>query len=79
MAGNSFYPGKNLGAFSDAGAVTTNDVELADRVRTLRNYGSKKKYYNEVKGFNSRLDELQAAFLQVKLKKLDEWNRAAGL
>ncbi len=73
-AGNSFYPGKNLGAFSDAGAVTTNDAELADRVRTLRNYGSKKKYFNDVKGFNSRLDELQAAFLQVKLKQLDEWN-----
>ena len=72
--GNSFYPGKNLGAFSDAGAVTTNDPQLADRVRTLRNYGSKKKYFNDVKGFNSRLDELQAAFLQVKLKKLDEWN-----
>ncbi len=73
-AGNSFYPGKNLGAFSDAGAVTTNDTQLADRVRTLRNYGSKRKYYNDEKGFNSRLDELQAAFLRVKLKKLDQWN-----
>ena len=73
-AGNSFYPGKNLGAFGDAGAVTTNDAHLADRVRALRNYGSLKKYHNERKGFNSRLDELQAAFLRVKLKKLDEWN-----
>jgi dTDP-4-amino-4,6-dideoxygalactose transaminase len=73
-AGNSFYPGKNLGAFGDAGAVTTNDGTLAEKVRVLRNYGSKKKYYNEVKGYNSRLDELQAAFLRVKLKKMDEWN-----
>ena len=73
-AGNSFYPGKNLGAYGDAGAVTTDDADLADRVRALRNYGSKKKYYNDVKGYNSRLDELQAAFLQVKLKKLDKWN-----
>ena len=73
-AGNSFYPGKNLGAFGEAGAVTTNDKELADKIRVLRNYGSRKKYYNEVKGYNSRLDELQAAFLRVKLKKLDEWN-----
>ena len=74
-AGNSFYPGKNLGALGDAGAVTTDDPLLADRVRTLRNYGSKKKYYNECKGYNSRLDELQAAFLRVKLRKLDEWNQ----
>ena len=73
-AGNSFYPGKNLGAFGEAGAVTTNDQELAGKIRVLRNYGSQKKYYNEVKGYNSRLDELQAAFLRVKLKKLDEWN-----
>ncbi len=73
-AGNSFYPGKNLGAFGDAGAVTTDDAQLADAVRTLRNYGSKNKYYNECKGYNSRLDEMQAAFLRAKLKKLDEWN-----
>jgi dTDP-4-amino-4,6-dideoxygalactose transaminase len=73
-AGNSFYPGKNLGAFGDAGAITTDDADLADQIRMLRNYGSKKKYFNECKGFNSRLDELQAAFLRVKLRKLDEWN-----
>ena len=77
-AGNSFYPGKNLGAFGDAGAVTTDDGELAKRIRTLRNYGSQVKYHNEVKGFNSRLDELQAAFLRVKLAKLDSWNDRRG-
>ncbi|MCX8156042.1 MAG: DegT/DnrJ/EryC1/StrS family aminotransferase, partial [Verrucomicrobiae bacterium] len=74
-AAHSFYPGKNLGAFGDGGAVTTNDPELARKVRMLRNYGSEKKYHHEYPGFNSRLDELQAAFLRVKLKKLDEWNQ----
>ncbi len=73
-AGHSFYPGKNLGAFGDGGAVTTNDADLAARIRMLRNYGSKQKYYNEVQGINSRLDEMQAAFLRVKLRRLDEWN-----
>ena len=73
-AGFSFYPGKNLGAIGDGGAVTTSDKVLADRIRVLRNYGSEVKYHNEVKGYNSRLDELQAALLRVKLKYLDEWN-----
>ena len=73
-AGFSFYPGKNLGALGDGGAVTTNNAELAERIRTLRNYGSRVKYHNEEKGYNSRLDELQAALLRVKLKYLDEWN-----
>jgi dTDP-4-amino-4,6-dideoxygalactose transaminase len=73
-AGFSFYPGKNLGALGDGGAVTTNDEGLASRLRMLRNYGSRIKYHNEVKGFNSRLDELQAALLRVKLEHLDAWN-----
>ncbi|MCS1408624.1 MAG: dTDP-3-amino-3,4,6-trideoxy-alpha-D-glucose transaminase [Verrucomicrobia subdivision 3 bacterium] len=73
-AGHSFYPTKNLGALGDAGAVTTDDSELAERIRILRNYGSKTRYYNEVRGFNSRLDEIQATFLRVKLRRLDAWN-----
>ena len=71
----SFYPTKNLGALGDAGAVVTDDDDLAQQVKMFRNYGSKIKYYNEVVGFNSRLDELQAAFLTIKLKKLDDINK----
>lgn len=70
----SFYPGKNLGALGDGGAVTTNNPVIADRIRILRNYGSRMKYINDVKGFNSRLDPLQAAVLRVKLRHLDAWN-----
>ena len=69
----SFYPGKNLGALGDAGAVTTNDEILANKIRVMRNYGSQKKYFNETIGYNMRLDELQATFLSVKLKKLIAW------
>ena len=71
---HSFFPTKNIGAFGDGGAVTTDDDKLADRLRALRNYGSKVKYVNIERGFNSRLDELQAAFLRVKLRHLDRWN-----
>lgn len=70
----SFYPGKNLGAFADAGAVVTNDAELAVKVRKLRNYGCVVKYQHELQGTNSRIDELTAAFLRIKLRKIDVWN-----
>ncbi|MCW3110757.1 MAG: Glutamine--scyllo-inositol transaminase [Segetibacter sp.] len=75
MNATSFYPGKNLGALGDAGAITTNDSALADRAKVFRNYGSEKKYYNQEAGFNMRLDELQAAFLLVKLKEIEKWTR----
>ncbi|MGC9354927.1 MAG: DegT/DnrJ/EryC1/StrS family aminotransferase [Mariniphaga sp.] len=74
-AGHSFYPGKNLGALGDGGAVTTNDEELAHVIRALANYGSNIKYVNDYKGLNSRLDEIQAAILRVKLKRLDADNQ----
>jgi dTDP-4-amino-4,6-dideoxygalactose transaminase len=74
-SGTSFYPGKNLGALGDAGAVTTNDDSLAQKVQMFRNYGSREKYKHEVIGHNMRLDEVQAAFLSVKLKYLDEFTK----
>jgi dTDP-4-amino-4,6-dideoxygalactose transaminase len=73
-AATSFYPGKNLGCLGDGGAVLTNDPNIAKKVRQLRNYGSSIKYFHEVMGYNSRLDELQAAILRAKLKRLDDWN-----
>jgi len=73
-AATSFYPGKNLGALGDGGAVLTNDDAIAEKVKQLRNYGSKVKYQHDLAGYNSRLDEMQAAFLRVKLTVLDEWN-----
>jgi dTDP-4-amino-4,6-dideoxygalactose transaminase len=72
----SFYPGKNLGAYGDAGMVTTSDSALAERIRRMRNYGERRKYEHVVKGVNSRLDALQAAFLRVKLRHLQDWNAA---
>ena len=71
---HSFFPTKNIGAYGDGGAVTTDDPKLAERLRVLRNYGSRVKYVNLERGYNSRLDELQAAFLRTKLPKLDTWN-----
>lgn len=70
----SFYPGKNLGGFGDGGAVTTRHAHIAERIRVLRNYGSRVKYVNDVRGFNSRLDPIQAAVLRIKLRHLDDWN-----
>ena len=70
----SFYPGKNLGAYGDGGAITTNNTKIDERIRVLRNYGSRVKYVNDMRGFNSRLDTLQAAVLRVKLQHLDRWN-----
>lgn len=75
LAATSFYPGKNLGAFGDGGAITTNDSDHAQMISSLRNYGAKVKYHHEYLGSNTRLDELQAAFLRVKLKYLDRWNQ----
>ena len=74
----SFYPAKNLGAFGDGGAVTTNDERVADALRMLRNYGQREKYHHLLRGFNRRLDTLQAAVLRVKLRYLDDWNAARG-
>ncbi len=70
----SFYPGKNLGACGEAGAVTTNDDSIAGKIKMLRDHGQAKKYYHDVEGYNGRLDAIQAGLLQVKLRRLSEWN-----
>ncbi len=71
----SFYPGKNLGACGEAGAVTTNDEEIARKIRMLRDHGQSKKYYHDIEGYNGRLDSIQAGILSVKLRHLAEWNK----
>ena len=75
----SFFPTKNIGAFGDGGAIVTNDPQILERARMLRNYGTSRKYISEIVGYNSRLDELQAAFLRSKLKKISEWNQKRNL
>ena len=72
----SFYPGKNLGAFGEAGAVVTQDDEIADKIRMIRDHGQEKKYFHQIEGYNGRLDAIQAGVLRIKLKKLEDWNRS---
>ena len=74
----SFYPGKNLGACGEAGAVTTNDEQIARKVRMLRDHGQAEKYYHDIEGYNGRLDAIQAGILRVKLRHLSDWNHSAG-
>jgi dTDP-4-amino-4,6-dideoxygalactose transaminase len=72
----SFYPGKNLGAFGEAGAVVTQDEKMADKMRMIRDHGQQKKYHHEIEGYNGRLDAIQAGVLRIKLKRLKDWNQA---